>query len=71
MVCDPCDGNGEVDTKTGECVSKEILVFVLRQRNAKLKLQLAHQKQNCSCKNKEKGHFDDFRTVNGGKLRLD
>jgi len=71
MVCDPCDGNGEVDAKTGECVSKEIMVFVLRQRNAKLKLQFAHHKQNCSCKSKEQGHWDEFKTVNGGRLRFD
>ena len=71
MVCDPCDGNGEVNAKDGERVSKEVMVFVLRQRNIKLELQLGHQKQNCTCKGKEKGHFDDFKTVHGGRLRLD
>ena len=71
MVCDACDGNGSLSAKTGELISKEIMVLSLRKERAKQKLLIAHLKQNCSCKNKEQGHFEDFKIVNGGRLRLD
>jgi len=71
MVCDACDGNGSLNAKTGELVSKEMMVLALKKENSKLKVLIAHLKHRYSSKGKEQGHFEDFKTVNGGRLRLD
>ncbi len=71
MVCDACDGNGSVDAKTGEVVSKELMVFALRKENAKLQSLLGHLKNLCTCKAKEQGHWDKFKSAFGGKKRFD
>jgi len=71
MICDACDGNGSLDAKTGELVSKEVMVLALRKENSKLKMLIFHLKQRFGSKGKEQGHFEEFKTVNGGRLRLD
>jgi len=68
-VCDPCDGNGVFDKETGDTVDKELWVIELLKMLKKKDLQIAWYKQKLEIQ--EKGHFDDFKTVNGGKQRFD
>ncbi len=69
MICDPCDGNGVLDKKTGNTIDKELWVIELLKMLKKKDLQIAWYKQKLEIQ--EKGHFDDFETVNGGRLRHD
>ena len=69
MVCDPCDGNGVFDKKTGDKVNKEFWVIELLKILKKKDLQIAWYRQKLETQ--EKGHFEDFKIVNGGKRRFD
>lgn len=71
MVCDACDGNGSVDAKTEDKVSKEVMVLALRKELIKQGELVKYFKSNCTCKTEENGHWDEFKTVAGGKQRLD
>jgi len=69
MPCDICDANGELHASTGEKISKETMIFVLRNRLKKKKLQLAWYAEKLPVK--EQGHWDEFKKVNGGRQRFD
>ena len=69
MICDPCDGNGVLDKETGDTVDKELWVIALLSMLKKQDLQIAWYKQKLEMK--KKGHFENLKTVNGGRLRLD
>jgi hypothetical protein len=71
MVCDACDGNGELDIETGESVSKETMVFVLKKRLKQKEEQIAYLESLTQSTSKNKGHWDEFKSVNGGKQRFD
>jgi hypothetical protein len=70
MICDPCDGNGKVDAKTGQRVEKERMIEAQRKNIKQLQMQVAYYKSRRASK-EEAGHWKDFKEVAGGKQRLD
>jgi hypothetical protein len=71
MPCYLCDANGEVEAKTGNPVSKEIMVFVLRKRLKQKEAQVVYLESREISNDKNKGHWGEFKSVNGGKQRFD
>jgi hypothetical protein len=69
MICDGCDGNGSLNAETGEIVSKEMMVLALRKTIAKQHRLIAWLKGKLP--EKEQGHWEEFREVNGGRQRFD
>jgi len=69
MICDRCDGNGALNAKTGETVSKEMMVLALRKTVAKQHRLIAWLKGKIP--EKEQGHWEEFKEVNGGLQRFD
>jgi DnaJ-class molecular chaperone len=71
IPCHPCDANGEVKAESGESLSKETMVFVLKKRLKQKEVQIAYLESLIQSDSKKKGHWDEFKSVNGGKQRFD
>lgn len=67
--CAACDGNGILDAKTGQLITKERMVILQRKKIQQLQMQVGYFKSQCD--SQEQGHWEEFKAVAGGKQRLD
>jgi len=76
MICNRCDGSGVV-TSSGDPIDRDTMVAHMKVAIAKLRqqnkqLQIENQLYREKFGDHEAaGHFEDFKTINGGRYRGD